>query len=141
MFGLQASSLMGKLRANGMSDQLASVLGNTFGQCDAQLQHEGPVTFTGPVKFSGPVEMGGRENNDPNTAGMPVRGVLMDDLIRDGFARLQVDRGPVVSVFGYIIKDASPAQAAKIGDRVIAIRCWGDSFFTAISGDNCLEDA
>lgn len=51
MFSRQAPGMMHRLIQAGMPNEQARAMIDTLGQCQASLEHRGPVHFTGPVVF------------------------------------------------------------------------------------------
>lgn len=79
MFGLQMPSLIQKLLGFGMDANQANIIGDTLGNCEAALEHNGPVELNGPVKLSGDLTSDGEA-----TFGNVINGTILNTISLNG---------------------------------------------------------
>lgn len=153
MFGLQASKLKNLFRDVSEGDRIV----DTLSDCEAAIEHSGPVTLNGPVNVPGYGVYGkdGVLLLDPQlgatkfggytlaqflagAAGTPgaKKGTLAADLVRDGTATLNLVGGGTVTVGGYFVKDGYKVPS---GQRVGAFSFDGGETFDVVVNDDCLE--
>lgn len=162
MFGLQAAKLKNLFRDVPEGDRIV----DTVSDCEAELEHSGPVTLNGPVNVPGSGVFGksGVLLLDPKLGattingytinqifgtpgigggvalGTPgaIKGTLAAALARDGTATLNLAGGGTATVSGYFVKSGYKIPS---GQRVGAISFDGGATFDVIVNDDCLEPA
>lgn len=131
MFGKQGGAITRILAGAGMPTAQARAITNIFAQCRAPLEHRGSADFSGPVAISGPMNI---ESPDPESSVLSIAGILLDDLIEDGTARLELVNGPTVVIGGYFVPTDKKIAS---GTRVGAARYWKIGWHATVSQD-CL---